>query len=78
MQLKPEELRNDVFFLKDDYNRTPWQNAAEGGKVEVLEKMWEWAKRLQLKPEELRYNEFSSKHNFNDTHCHMAAKNGNV
>jgi hypothetical protein len=39
---------------KDNYGKTAWHNAARVGHVEVLEKLWEWAKELQLKPEELR------------------------
>jgi hypothetical protein len=31
-----------------------WHMTAETGQVEILEKLWEWAKELQLKPEELR------------------------
>jgi hypothetical protein len=29
--------------------------------VEILEKLWDWAKKLQLKPEELRMELFLSK-----------------
>jgi hypothetical protein len=39
-----------VLFSKENSNITPWHIVAEGGNVEVLEKMWELAKELQLKP----------------------------
>jgi len=29
---------------KDNSGQTPWQKAAQRGKVELLEKLWEWAK----------------------------------
>jgi hypothetical protein len=35
-------------------NKTAWHIAAESGHVEVLVKLWDWAKELQLNPEELR------------------------
>jgi hypothetical protein len=41
-------------LLKNRYEETVWQRAAWKGEVEVLEKLWSWAKELQLKPEELR------------------------
>jgi len=42
MQLKPEELWNEVWLSKNKHGRT------------VLQKLSEWAKELQLEPEELR------------------------
>jgi ankyrin repeat protein len=53
MQLKPEELRNELLLSKDNLNDTAWHMAEKRGKFKVLEKLWEWAKELQLKPEEL-------------------------
>jgi ankyrin repeat protein len=35
---------------KGNNNRTPLHIAAEEGKVEILEKLLEWAKELQLEP----------------------------
>jgi hypothetical protein len=30
---------------------TAWHLAAENSQVEILEKLWKWAKELQLQPE---------------------------
>jgi hypothetical protein len=38
---------------KDEYKQTAWHKATKCGHVEVLEKIWDWAKKPQLKPEEL-------------------------
>jgi hypothetical protein len=54
LQLKQEELRNEVVLSILYLKNTPWDMAAREGKGKVLEKLWEWAKELQLKPEELR------------------------
>jgi hypothetical protein len=48
LQLKPEELKNEVLLLKDGFKQTAWHQAAERGNVELLEKLWSWAKELQL------------------------------
>jgi hypothetical protein len=53
LQLKPEEIRNEVLLSKDNYNRMPWHIAAIEDNIEVLEEMWDWDKELQLKPEEI-------------------------
>jgi len=53
LQLEPEELRNKVLLSKDKHNETAWHKTAEGGHVEILKELWDWAKKLQLKPEEL-------------------------
>ena len=63
---------------KDEYNKTAWQNAAGRGEVEILEKLWDWAKKLQLKPEELRNELLLSKDEFNKTAWHKAAERGEV
>jgi hypothetical protein len=39
MQLKPEELRNEVLLSKDKYKETNWQKAAQRGRVETLVKL---------------------------------------
>jgi hypothetical protein len=39
-----------VVLSKDKCNKTSWHMAAGQGKVEVLGKLWEWAKELRLKP----------------------------
>jgi hypothetical protein len=53
-----------VLLLKDTYEETAWQKAAEGGQVEILEKLWDWAKELQLKPKEFRNELFLSRDEF--------------
>jgi hypothetical protein len=40
-----------------------WHNAARGGHVRLLEKLWDWAKDLELKPEDLRKEVWLSKDN---------------
>jgi len=54
LQLKPEELRNEVWLSKDKYGQTACYKAEGRGHVEVIEKLWDWAKDLQVKPEALR------------------------
>jgi hypothetical protein len=49
LQLKPEELRNELLLSENLFKQTAWQKAARRGHVEVLEKLWDWAKKLQLK-----------------------------
>jgi ankyrin repeat protein len=58
LQLKPEELRNEVLLSKDEYNQTAWHMAAECGQVVILEKLWNFAKELQLKQDELKNEVF--------------------
>ena len=53
-QLKPEELRNELFLSKGIFKKTVWHRAVESGQDEILEKLSNWAKELQLKPENLR------------------------
>ena len=52
--------------------------AVESVKVQVLEKLWDWAKELQLKPEELRNELWLSKDNSGKTARHNAARVGHV
>jgi len=44
LQLKPEELRNELLLSKDEFNKTAWQKAAGRGEVEILEKLWDCLK----------------------------------
>ena len=46
LQLKPKELRNEVWLLEDNSGKTPLYRAAGSGKVEVIEKLWDLAKDL--------------------------------
>ena len=54
LQLKPEELRNELLLSKDEFNQTAWHMAAREGHDEVLGELCDWDKELQLKPEEVR------------------------
>ena len=60
--------------------RQVWYNclhmAAGKRKVEVLEKLWDWAKELQLRPEELRNEVLLSKNKSGKTAWHMAQGRG--
>ena len=51
LQLNSEDIKNDVYLLKEKDRKTAWHMAAICGKVEVLERLWDWAKKLQLNPE---------------------------
>jgi hypothetical protein len=46
LQLKPEELRIEVFWSESKFDQTAWHMAARQGHVKVLEKLWEWVKEL--------------------------------
>jgi ankyrin repeat protein len=63
---------------KDNYNNKPWHLAAEEGKVEILEKLWEWYKVVQIKPEEIRNQVVLSKDFYNNTPWHIVAEEGKV
>jgi ankyrin repeat protein len=78
LQLKPQEMRNEVLLSKNKYGYTAWLLAAESGQVEILEKLWNWAKELQLKPEEIRNVVLLSKNDFGNTAWQMAAESGQV
>ena len=78
LQLKPEEMRNEVLLSHGQFIGTTWHLAAEEGHVQVLEKLWDWVKELQLKPEEMRNEVLLSQGQFSGTAWHMAARNGHV
>jgi ankyrin repeat protein len=78
LQLKSDELRNEVVFSKNKFEQTAWHMAAGRGHVEVLEKLWGWAKELQLKPEELWNEVVFSKYKYEKTAWHTAAGGGHV
>jgi len=42
--LTPEEL-NSIFLGKYGYERTAWHIASENCQIELLQKLWEWAKK---------------------------------
>jgi hypothetical protein len=62
-----------LLFSKDKFGKTAWHKAAEIGQVEILQKLWDWAKELQLKPEALR-NELLLKSRFLEMSLPMASK----
>ena len=67
-----------MLLSKDEYKKTAWHMAAESGYVEVLNKLWDWAKELQLKPEELRNEVLLSKDESNGTTWHKATNRDHV
>jgi len=52
---------------KNKSKETAWHKAANRGHVEILKKLWHWAKELQLKPEELRNEVLLSKNKSKET-----------
>ena len=44
LQLNPEEIKSDVYLLKDKNETTAWHVAAKWGIVELFEELWDWAK----------------------------------
>jgi len=52
--------------------------AATKGKIEVLERMWDWANKLQLNPEEIKNDVYLLKDKDGETALHMAALLGEV
>jgi hypothetical protein len=52
-----------------------WHLAAKTGSVEILGKLWVWAKKQQLEPEERR-KELLSKDKFGQAVWHVAAGGG--
>ena len=40
LQLKPEEIRNDLLLSKIKNGNTAWHEEAQRGQVEVLEELW--------------------------------------
>jgi hypothetical protein len=65
---------NEVLLSKKKYHETVWHIAGRGGRVESLEKWWEWAKELHLKPEEVRNGVFLPRCKFDQTLYHIAAR----
>jgi hypothetical protein len=52
--------------------------AADNGRVELIQKLWDLAKKLQLTPEELRNGVLLSKVKLDQTAWQMAADNNHV
>jgi len=74
LKLKPEEIRNEVFLSKNKDGNEAWLLAAERGKVEILEKLCNWAKELQLRPEKIRNEVLLSMSKYGNTAWNMAKK----
>jgi hypothetical protein len=67
-----------VFLSRDEYEQTIWHKAAISDNVEILEKLWDWAKELHIKPEELRNEVFLSKDIYKQATLRKAERSGNV
>jgi len=67
-----------VCLSKDKDDQTAWHMAATEGHIEVLETLWDWAKKLQVKPDELKKDLLLSNHTFDQTVWYMAAGRGHV
>jgi ferredoxin-fold anticodon binding domain-containing protein len=52
--MSAEEL-NKLLLARNNRKRTAWHMAAERGKVEILDKLWEWAKEV-LKRDDMNNN----------------------
>jgi len=63
-------------LLKDKDGKTAWQVAAKCDEVELLERLWNWAKGLQLNPEEIKNDVYLKKDKDGKTNPHMAAEGG--
>ena len=48
-----EEIENEILLRTDFMRRSPWHLAVFGGKLDVMQKMWEWAKE-RLTTEEIK------------------------
>jgi hypothetical protein len=68
----------ELLLAKDNQGQTAWHKAAEEGHVEVLNKLWVWAKELQLEPEELRNEVLLLRDMYDNTAWYKAAEKGHV
>jgi ankyrin repeat protein len=66
-----------LLLAQGDKGQTAWHVAAEGGKVEILDKLWEWAKEV-LNTDELNNNLLLAKDWFEQLALHHASYIGNV
>ena len=67
-----------MLLSKDECKETAWYKAADRGHLELLKKLWDWAKEVQLTPEELRNEILLSRDYFGHTVWHMAAENRDI
>ena len=61
-------------FVKRQVWTNPLAYCSGKGNIEVLEKLWDWAKELQLKPEELRDGVCLLNYRCGQSAWHMAAR----
>jgi ankyrin repeat protein len=66
-----------LLLAHDKYRRNAWHVAALGGNLQVLEKLWEWAKE-NLTKEEISNHLLLATDNTGKTAWHMAAENGKL
>jgi endo-1,4-beta-D-glucanase Y len=59
-------------LAQDKGRQTAWHEAVQWGKVEVLDKMWEWTKKV-LNRNELNNKLFSAREETKQTFLHHAA-----
>ena len=65
-----------MFLDRDESRRTAWPNASEKGQIELLNKLWEWAKDLLIS-EEIQ-NIFLARDESKRTAWHMALEEGHI
>lgn len=64
-------------LAKDDTERIAWHVAAKMGHVDVLKKLWAWAKE-RLTTDELQQKLFLARHLMGKTSWHDAAETNNT
>ena len=73
----PDMIKKKMLLSRNMYGINAWHLAANAGSVEILGKMWDWAKIIHLEPQEMR-DELFSKDNYQQTAWHKAAELGHV
>jgi hypothetical protein len=64
-------------LANDNDERTVWHIAAERGNLDVLHKLWDWAKEV-LTPQDLKEMFFLAKGEHESTVWHITVKQGNL
>jgi len=67
----PKKKTNKLLLAQDNHTKATWLVAAQRGKVEVLGKLWEWAKEF-LTPQDISNNLFLYKDDSERTAWHVA------
>ena len=75
--LTTEEINNKLLLATENMNRTAWHVATEGGKLGVLQIIWELAKE-NLTREEINNKLLLATDNMNRTAWHVAAEGENL